>query len=62
MPGNRAGKSGCKMSTVRERQVLIELEAPDRWVYVLYDDTGQAVYVSREEWDVLCRPGPEDQG
>ncbi len=42
-------------------QVLLEFEAPDRWVYVVFDESGEPYYVTKDEWESLFRPGPEDQ-
>ena len=42
-------------------QVLLEFEAPDRWVYVVFDDGGEPSYVTKDEWESLFRPGAEDQ-
>lgn len=41
--------------------VLTEVEAPDRWIYLAYDDWGNPVHMTREQWEVIFRPGPEDQ-
>jgi|FLYL01.1.fsa_nt_gi hypothetical protein len=41
--------------------VLLELEAPERWVYLYVDDNCDTHYVSQDEWEALFRPGPEDQ-
>ena len=41
--------------------VLLEFEAPDRWVYVVFDDRGVPVYITKLEWEFLFRPSPEDQ-
>lgn len=41
--------------------ILVELEAPDRWRYVYFDDHGNTREVTQDEWEALFRPGPEDQ-
>lgn len=42
-------------------QILLELEAPDRWLYMYVDDDCEVRLVTRDEWEALFRPGPEDQ-
>jgi len=42
-------------------QVLTEFEAPDRWIYLAYDDLGSPYFMTREQWDHIFRPSPEDQ-
>lgn len=41
--------------------ILLEFEAPDRWVYMYFDDSGETRLVTQDEWEALFRPGPEDQ-
>ncbi|HEU5170778.1 MAG TPA: hypothetical protein VFU46_09580 [Gemmatimonadales bacterium] len=42
-------------------QILLEIEAPDRWLYMYVDDDCEVRLVTRDEWEALFRPGPEDQ-
>lgn len=42
-------------------QILVEFEAPDRWRYIYFDEYGDTREVTLDEWEMLFRPGPEDQ-
>ncbi len=41
---------------------LLEEDPSERWVYILYDDQGTPIYLSRDEWEEVHRADPEDQG
>jgi hypothetical protein len=57
-----AGRRPVKgLSLEMLQQVLTEFEAPDRWIYLAYDDFGSPYFMTREQWDHIFRPSPEDQ-
>ncbi|HXF81385.1 MAG TPA: hypothetical protein VNN19_01325 [bacterium] len=55
-----AERLGSGKDTIPPR-VLLEFEAPDHWVYLYVDDSGETRLVSQDEWEAFFRPAPEDQ-
>lgn len=41
---------------------LLEEDLYEGWIYLLFDDRGNVTSMTRDEWEAMVRPDPEDQG
>jgi hypothetical protein len=56
----RPAASPRKWSTRSNKVREMDETSPDRWRYLVYRD-GKQIELSKEEYDALYRPSPEDQ-
>lgn len=41
---------------------LLDEDAPERWIFLDYGDDGRVFLLTRQRYESLYRPDPDDQG
>ena len=49
-------------TSYRPPSVLLDEDAPERWIFLDYRETGRVVLLTRPRYESMYRPDPGDQG
>jgi hypothetical protein len=44
------------------RSMLLDGDAPERWIFLDYEDDGRVVALTPQQYESIYRPDPDDQG